>query len=196
MALPSQSNLSYATSASLLERLRETGQKDAWARFVRLYTPLLFYWARKANLKESDACDLVQEVFVLLLEKLPTFRYQKDGGFRSWLRTVTLNKLRDLQRRQTRQATRDLARGVEPELPDHAEAFWDNEYRSEVVHRALDLIKTDFEEATWKACWESLVHERPAAQIARELGISENAVYLAKFRVLKRLRHEFDGLLD
>ena len=76
------------TPASLLERLRQPGQDQAWARFVDLYTPLLFYWARRLGCQESEAADLVQEVLLLLVRKLPGFTYDQHKSFRGWLRTI------------------------------------------------------------------------------------------------------------
>src|SRR6476619_4136163 len=87
------------TSFSLLQRLREPAERQAsWQRFVQLYTPLLFHWARKLGLSAEDAADLAQEVLILLVQKLPEFNYDPERSFRGWLRTVTLNKWRDRQR--------------------------------------------------------------------------------------------------
>jgi RNA polymerase sigma-70 factor (ECF subfamily) len=79
------------TPASLLHRLRQPNAVDAWPRFVELYTPLLYYWAKRLGLQQQDAADLVQDVFVLLVQKLPEFAYDRHKSFRGWLRTVTLN---------------------------------------------------------------------------------------------------------
>src|SRR5262245_37397575 len=88
------------TSASLLERLGQPAERElAWNRFVRLYTPLLYHWARRLELSSADAADLVQEVFALLLRQLPRFAYDARKSFRGWLRIVTLNRWRDLRRR-------------------------------------------------------------------------------------------------
>src|SRR5262245_33461476 len=93
----------HTTPASLLEKLRLPAEQDAtsaaWARFIQLYTPLLFYWARRASLQESDAADLVQDVLVTLVQRMPEFSYDPSQGFRSWLRTVIMNKWRDRLRR-------------------------------------------------------------------------------------------------
>src|ERR1700731_1584788 len=89
----------HSTSASLLEQLRQAPGQEPWSRFVRLYTPLLFYWARKLGMREADASDLVQDVFTILVQKLPTFQYDQPKGFRNWLRTVLLNKWRNSLRR-------------------------------------------------------------------------------------------------
>src|SRR4051794_39668704 len=91
------------TPVSLLDRLRQPGAQEAWTRFVQLYTPLLYSWARQAGLQEHDAGDLVQDLFVLLMRKLPEFRYDPAKSFRAWLRTVLLNLWRD--RCQRRAAT-------------------------------------------------------------------------------------------
>src|SRR3954468_8593819 len=83
------------TPVSLLERLRQPDPQEAWVRFTRLYTPLLYYWARRMRLQPEDAADLVQEVFAQLVVKLPEFTYEPGKRFRAWLRTVILNKYRD-----------------------------------------------------------------------------------------------------
>jgi RNA polymerase sigma-70 factor (ECF subfamily) len=164
---------------------------------VHLYTPLLFSWARRCGETEHDAADLVQEVFVTLLQNLPTFQTDHTAGkFRAWLRTVMLNKLRDRKRRESRTAKVLAQRPPEPELPDGAEAFWEAEYQQELARRALRLMQAEFAPATWKACWETVVRGRPTAEVAREFGITENAVYIAKCRVLRRLRQHLTGLLD
>jgi RNA polymerase sigma-70 factor (ECF subfamily) len=185
------------TPASLLERLRQPGQEQAWARLVELYTPMLFGWARRLGLQSPDAADLVQEVFAVLVQKLPQFQYDRHKSFHGWLRALTLNKWRDACRRRAlrpRQADEEgLAEVVSPEAAD---AFAEDEYRQHLVGRALEMMQAEFEPATWKACWEFVVNDRPAADVARELGISVNAVYLAKGRVLRRLREELAGLLD
>jgi RNA polymerase sigma-70 factor (ECF subfamily) len=181
------------TSVSLLERLRQPTAAATWERFVRLYTPLLFYWARRLGLQEHDAADLVQDVLVVLVQKLPEFRYQPGRSFRGWLRTVLTNKWHD---RHGRAAAAPLDSEAQPQAPPDADALEEREYRLHILGRALRLMSADFEEATWRACWETVVCGRPAAEVAAELGITVNAVYLAKSRVLGRLRQDLDGLLD
>ena len=166
------------TPASLLQRLREPGATRAWDEFVALYSPLLFHWARRAGLQEADATD-------------------PRKGFRNWLRTVTLNKWRERRRKQ---AT------APPVVPDAAldevlappgeEPFWETEYRQLLSRRLLELMQAEFQPATWKACWETIVAGRSAADVGKELNLSPGAVRAAKFRVLCRLRTELDGLLD
>ena len=84
----------HTTSVSLLKRLHQPEDQLAWARFVDLYTPLLFHWARRTGLPEADAADLIQDVFGVLVRKLPEFAYDEQRSFRGWLRTVLLNQWR------------------------------------------------------------------------------------------------------
>jgi RNA polymerase sigma-70 factor (ECF subfamily) len=170
------------TSVSLLERLRQPAESQAWGRFVDLYTPLIYYWARRVGLGSEEAADLVQDVLTLLVQKLPELQYDPEKSFRGWLRTVTLNKWRENRRR----------RGIALTTA----GFWQVEYQQHLVGRALKLMQAEFQESTWKACWECVVAGKPAAQVAEELGLTVDAVYAAKSRVLRRLREELTGLLD
>jgi RNA polymerase sigma-70 factor (ECF subfamily) len=185
------------TPASLLERLRQPDDAAAWDRLVALHTPLLCDWARRLGLQEADAADLVQEVFTLLLQKLPHFTYDRQKSFRAWLWTVTANKCREMQRRRATSALPgDPGALAELTIPDTTEAIAEMEYRDYLVRRALELMRGEMQPATWKAFWESVVNERPAAEVAAELGLRENAVYLARGRALRRLRRELEGLLE
>ncbi len=184
------------TSATLLERLRQPGDAEAWTRFVQLYTPLLFRWAKRLTQRDEDAADLVQEIFLLLLQKLPEFEYQPGRSFRGWLHTVMVNKWRERQRRPSPIALADLAILTNHPAPDSLGALDEAEYRQYLVDRALQLAQAEFEPACWKACWEHVVSGRPASAIGAELGMTAGAVYVAKHRVLRRLRHYLQGLLD
>jgi RNA polymerase sigma-70 factor (ECF subfamily) len=186
----------HTTPATLLERLHGAHDERAWSWFVELYTPLLFCWARRCGETEADAADLVQEVFVTLLQTLPTFEYNRAGSFRGWLRVLLINKLRDRVRRKVRLEKALEHRPADVELPDIAEAFWDAEYHQELARQALRLMQAKFAPTTWKACWETVVGGRSRSEVARELGISENAVNIAKCRVLRRLRENLSGLVE
>jgi RNA polymerase sigma-70 factor (ECF subfamily) len=185
------------TPASLLERLQVAPDEQAWVRLVDLYTPLLYGWTRRLGLPAQDAGDLVQDVLTVLVQKLPEFTYDRHKRFRGWLWTILLNKWRDIRRRERaapvvadNPSLSDLADPNEPQALDEAE------YRHYLVGRALDLMRSEFQPTTWQACWEYVVVGRPAAEVAAQLGTSVAAIYVAKSRVLSRLRRELDGLLD
>jgi RNA polymerase sigma-70 factor (ECF subfamily) len=185
------------TPGSLLERLRRPGDPAAWEHFVRLYTPLMHSWARrKLGLNGPDAADLVQDVFTVLVQRLPEFRYDPQKRFRGWLWTVTLNAARERRRRPVLVSVSAAEPVSQAAEPDVADAVAEKEYRAYLTRRALELMRAEFRAATWTAFWETVVNGRLAADVARELGLTENAVYLAKGRVLRRLRVELDGLLD
>ena len=164
---------------------------------MQLYTPFLYHCVQKSGLVDPDAADVVQDVFVVLLEKLPTFHYEQNGSFRAWLRTVTVNKCRERFRKR-----RDVAVGGSEaglidglEIPDQ-NSLWEVEYRHQLVARAMEIMQSDFEPTTWKACWQTTVESQPAAEVAAALSITINAVYVARSRVLRRLREELRELLD
>jgi len=191
--------MSDSTSSSLLMRLRRPGEQAAWRRFIDLYTPLLFYWACRMGLPGEDAADLVQDLFVTLVQKLPQFQYDPGKSFRSWLRTVAENRWRDALRKRAaapaNAGAAALAGVAVPAVPGAA-ALWEAEYRQHLLGRAVQLMRTDFEEKTWKACWALVVDGKSGADAAAELGMTVEAVYAAKARVLRRLRQELDGLMD
>jgi RNA polymerase sigma-70 factor, ECF subfamily len=188
--------MAHTTSLTLLQRLQSPQDRDAWGRFARLYTPLLYYWCRRAGLQEQDAADLVQEVFVLLVKKLPEFRYDCDGSFRNWLRTVTLNKWRESARRRN---VRPVADGIDLDLLPANTDEWrldETEYRRQLVASALPLIEQEFSTREWQAFRRHAVDGLPAADVAAEMGLRIGTVYAAKSHVLSRLRQELAGFLE
>jgi RNA polymerase sigma-70 factor, ECF subfamily len=188
----------HSTPVSLLERLGRPQEKEAWGRFVQLYTPLLCHWARRLEMDGQDTADLVQDIFTVLVQKLPVFRYDPGKRFRGWLWTVTLNCRRArLRGREGAPVLSDDLDGLrQATTPDAVDAFAEEEYRQYLTRRAMELMQAEFRPATWKAFWETVVNERPAVEVGAELGLTENAVYLAKGRVMRSLRRELAGLLD
>jgi RNA polymerase sigma-70 factor (ECF subfamily) len=186
-----------STSVNLLRRLREPKAENAWQRFVDLYAPLIFYWARQKGLNATDSADLVQDVLTTLVVRLPDFQYDPDRRFRGWLRTVTVNRANDLYRRKASRPEVGVEEALERmTVVNESDLFIEAEYRSVIVTRALELLRSEFAETTWQAGWLQIVEGRKAADVAGELGLPVNAVYLAKSRLLARLRTELEGLLD
>lgn len=185
-----------STSASLLLRIRDKSDQQAWHRFVHIYTPLLKHWARLTHLHPDDANDLVQEVLVIALTRLQSFEYDKNGSFKAWLRKIAENKAREFYRRQAKQERFVIAaqETIETEVPSAAQVFWAKEYPAELAYRALLVMKSEFEPKTWQAAYALIFNERPVLEVAQELGISTNACFIAKSRVLRRLRESLKGL--
>lgn len=191
------------TSQSLLERLRAAPDSAAWGRFVDLYGPLIYRWLRQFGLQDHDARDVGQEVLIAVAREMPTFQYEPGkGAFRGWLRVTVINRLRGFWRdRKAKPA--GWGRGdIKHELGELAEPGsqatrrWDDEHDRYVLTKLLELLQVEFEPTTWQAFWRVAVDGEKATNVAESMGISPNAVYLAKSHVLRRLREESDGFLD
>lgn len=190
------------TSASLLGRVKND-DPAAWSRLSKIYGPLVYQWARRCGLSAEDSADIVQETFGVLARKIGSFRRERAGdSFRGWLWTIARNRVRDLMRRS---ADRAMATGgtaahmLLQEFADDAPEPVDTpEERTAteqgLVARALTLIQAEFESSTWQAFWGMAVEKRSAADVGAALGITKHAVHQAKYRVLRRLREEMDGL--
>jgi RNA polymerase sigma-70 factor (ECF subfamily) len=191
------------TSATLLGRLRAEPHSEEWERLVAIYTPLIRNWLRRAELKIVDGDDVVQDVMAVVVRRLPEFRHNgRTGAFRAWLRAITANCLRDhvRARRQVPKATGDsdfamtLAQLEDPESALSRQ--WDEEHQVHVTRMLLEQLRPGFEAKTWSAFEEFAIKGRSAADVARELGTTPNAVFIAKSKILARLREEASDLLD
>src|SRR5262249_5958110 len=169
---------------------------SAGARAADVCLPASRTWGRRCALRPADPADLVQEVFAILVQKMADFRYDRDGSFRAWLRTVTMNKLRDWKRQAARRNQVALDDVAEPAIEDEMHDFWEDEYRRQLLQNAIALIRRDFEPKTWAACWEFMDGQQPASVVAAKHSMSESSVYVAKSRVIARLREELTGLLE
>ena len=191
------------TSATLLERLRDRTDAEAWQRLVELYTPLLSGWLRRHALQAADVDDLVQEVLAAVAREAPHFQHSgRTGAFRHWLRTILANRLREFWRsRQARPAATgdsDFAAMLDQlEDPDSGiSRLWNQEHDQHIVRRLLALIEPQFTSSTWQAFHRVVLDGAPPDTVAAELGLTVNAVFIAKSRVLQRLREEGRELLD
>lgn len=185
---------------TLLERI-QANDPLAWDRLLGLYQPLVLSWCRRWGASEADSADVAQEVFVAVVSGIDRFRREREGDtFRGWLRGITRNKLLRLGERRRAQP---LAQGgtdanlrmheLPDTPPDDAEAVEDER---DLYRRALELVRDEFEPATWRAFWRVAVDGLTAPEAAAELGSTAAAVRQAKSRVLRRLRVELGDLLD
>jgi RNA polymerase sigma-70 factor (ECF subfamily) len=168
----------------------------AWERFVQLFMPLLCYWARSLGLHGTDAEELVENVFAVLADKVPQLLFGPAPGFRGWLWSVTLQVFH-ARHGQPNGSHSSRTEGL-PAQPDAEPAggLGAKEYSQYLVQRALELLREEFQPATWNAFWQFAVAGRPADEVARDLDLSVSDVYLAKGRVLRRVRTHLAGLLD
>jgi RNA polymerase sigma-70 factor, ECF subfamily len=198
----SRSEAPSEPSSSLLDRVRAQDQA-AWGRLVELYGPLVYRWCRRAGLQAADAADVGQEVFQAVARKVGDFHRDPAGGtFRGWLRAITRNKILDSFRRPAPGCPAAGGSDAQRRLQELPTRVWEDagpEAEAEdtrlLFRRAVELIRGEFEEGTWRAFWQTAVEERSPADVAADLGVTVNAVYLAKSRVLHRLREEFGDLL-
>jgi RNA polymerase sigma-70 factor (ECF subfamily) len=188
------------TSLSLLQRLRQRPDAEAWQRLVGLYAPLIHGWLRRHGVPPTDADDLAQDVLTVVVRELPQFEHnQRRGAFRTWLRTITVHRIRNFWRNQRlRPAVGDEEFGKVLDLLEDPHSTlsrqWDQEHDRQVARRLMELIQPEFELKSWRAFQRTALEGARAAEVAVELGLSVNAVLIAKSRVLQRLRAEARGL--
>jgi RNA polymerase sigma-70 factor (ECF subfamily) len=187
------------TRPSLLVRLRDIGDHEAWSQFVAVYTPLIFGFCRKRGLSEMDAGDVTQEVLKAVAGAIPRFRYDRQrSSFRNWLFKVVRSKLNNFLAAQARQpqpaGDTTILQFAENE-PDRAmEEGWERDYQASLVSWAAKQIEGEFQEQTWKAFWRTAIQGEPAGAVAGELGLTLNALYIARSRITSRLRQTIQGI--
>jgi RNA polymerase sigma-70 factor, ECF subfamily len=189
------------TSLSLIDRLKVARPEDNdWGRLQGIYLPLIQRWLRRVPGLAAEADDLAQEVFVVVIRELARFERRREGSFQAWLRTITANKAGQYCKQRGRRPSieMDCAQGFLEQMADPKSALareWDREHDEHVVRRLLAAVKGDFGATTWAAFCRLALDRLPAARVAEELGMPENAVLLAKSRVMRRLRREAGDLL-
>jgi RNA polymerase sigma factor (sigma-70 family) len=191
------------TRHSLVLRLRNLDDEAAWAEFVQLYEPLVYRLARRKGLQEADAYDLCQEVFRAVAGAIG--RWDPDPGkgrFRAWLFRIARNLLVNFLVRQRHQVAGSGRTSIQemlearPADDAQAEAEFAIEFRRRAFRWVAQRVQGEFTESTWQAFWQTGVEGRPVAVVAAELGLSAGAVYVARSRVLARLRDAVTRLAD
>jgi RNA polymerase sigma-70 factor (ECF subfamily) len=189
------------TRPSLLVRLRDARDGEAWRQFVELYAPLVYRYARRHRLQDADAADLTQEVLGAVARSAARLNYDPARGtFRGWLFRVVRNELADFgtARRRNRPGSGDTAvKRLLEEQPAPSEdelAVWEREYERQLFARACEQVRRDFQESTWQAFWLTAIQGKSGKDVAGVLGLTTAAVYLAKRRVTERLRQQIEYL--
>ena len=191
------------TSISLLNRLQRSDAPENWDRLVGLYGPLLNIWLRKYGVQDSDTDDLIQDVMLAVSSNLRSFDHNgRPGAFRAWLRSILVNRLRNFWRARDRrpqvQGDSDIDRQL-MELQDPASSMsqlWNRQHDQHVLRKLLELTKPQFAPETWLVFNRVAMKGERADIVAAEMGISINAVFIAKSRVLSSLRREAAGLIE
>lgn len=190
---PNERNLLLTTQKSLIFRIRDAGDTDAWTRFVEIYGPLIYRYGRRRGLQDADAADLSQTVLTEVSHCIGRFKYEAAiGRFRNWLMVIARFKLSRLAHKQARHTgsgdTQMLTLlNQQPAADDLAEQ-WESEYQNHLFRWAAEQIQNEVEPQTWQAFWQTAVANRPPAEVAQELNMKVGTVYVARSRVLLRIR--------
>jgi RNA polymerase sigma-70 factor (ECF subfamily) len=186
------------TRASLLVRIRDANNHVAWREFMQLYGPVIYGFARKRGLQDADAADLMQDVLRSVSAAIGRLDYdRRQGTFRGWLYTITRNKIfnflsaRKIRPRGSGDSTTNQLLDEHPD-PSGETDQWETEYQRRLVALAMDRIKGEFQDTTWRAFWLTAVEGVAASEAAQQVGLSPGAVYVAKSRVLARLKDEVE----
>jgi RNA polymerase sigma-70 factor (ECF subfamily) len=190
------------TRVSLLVRLRDRRDDEAWREFVQLYAALIYGFARQRGLQDADAADLVQEVLRSVAGAVDRLDYDpRRGTFRGWLYTITRNKIHTFlsrQRRGVRGSGHPDAQAALEEYADDGddEARWDRDYERRLFEWAADKVRGAFGDGVWQAFWQTAVEGKSPRDVARALGMSVGSVYVAKSRVLAQVKEQIQQLQD
>jgi RNA polymerase sigma-70 factor (ECF subfamily) len=187
------------TSLTLLERAAGGRDPEAWERLHGVYRPLLRRWLAAHLVAAQDADDVAQQVLLVVHEKLPEFRHNgRPGAFRNWLRQITVRRVlhhrRDRGRDLPRAGADDLTELADPDSP--LSRLWDAEYERHVLTAAMEAARVEFTEESWRIFRLTVMEGRTVEEAAGETGVSAAAARKTRWRVLRRLRAEMDGLLD
>ncbi len=190
-----------ATRPSLLLRVRDSDDRDAWQEFVELYSPVLYAYLRRRGLQDADIADVLQDVLASVARAIREFHYQPQSGrFRAWLYTVTRNAMFDFanssKKRPVATGDSDFHQAVLSNVATDDEEQWERDWERARFDWAVARVQPQFEESTWQAFWQVAVEGRTSQAAAETLGLSVGAVYIAKSRVTAAIRREIEELGD
>lgn len=186
-----------ATRPTLLLRVRDSADSNAWTEFAEIYAPLIHRFARRQGLQEQDAADLTQDVLLLVAKNIGKFDYDpKAGKFRNWLFRIARNRIINKHSEEKRhpQGSGDTDIGnLLSNLPgetDESSAIWDREYEQRMFEWAAEKIRKSVQPTTWQAFWQTAVDGKSAKEVADSLGITPATVYVYKGRVMAQIKEQ------
>lgn len=183
------------TQQSLIARVKDLGDGASWAEFLGIYQPIVFRMARRRGMQEADALDVMQQVFLSIARSIEN--WTPDEGrppFRAWLSTIAKNAITKALTRRPRDVGAGASSVIDllHEVPsaDAATEELIAEARHEVVRWAAEQLRSEFSDVTWNIFWQTAIEGIPAAEVAKATGRSPGAIYVARYRVLTRLREK------
>lgn len=187
------------TRPSLILRLKNLRDVQAWTEFTAVYEPLVYRLATKLGMQHADADEAKQEVMLHLAKVVATWQPTEQGSFRGWLYRVARNvMLRYLEKNDRHVAGSGDSRHQDAlaQIKDRSEAEFDLEFQRQVFAWATRRIRAEVQPATWSAFWDTFVEQQPVEGVAEQLGMSVGNVYVARCRVMKRLREAVKRQMD
>ena len=191
------------TRFSLVVRLKNAHDHEAWTEFVAIYEPLILRLLERNRLQECDARDVCQQVLQAVAKDIEQWRPDgRDGSFRRWLFQIARNRMIKFlvkERKRLRGVGGSDAQMALEQARDDRETvseLFEREFRQQLMLWAAEQIRPEFRESTWQAFWRSYVEDQPIAEVARQLGLSEGAVYVARSRIIARLRKKVRDSID
>jgi RNA polymerase sigma-70 factor (ECF subfamily) len=188
------------TRASLLVQLRDGSNHAAWQEFVKLYGPVVYGFARKRGLQDADAADLMQDVMRSVSAAIVRLDYDRNQGtFRGWLFTISRNKIfnflsaRRIRPRGSGDTDAQLLLNAQPDDHDSADT-WEMEYQRRLASLAMERVRSEFQEKSWQSFWLTAVEGQAAAEVSKQIGLSAGAIYVAKSRILARIKEEVETM--
>jgi RNA polymerase sigma-70 factor (ECF subfamily) len=185
------------TSLSLLQRLADNTDGQAWGEFCSLYEPLLRLWLDRYGIQDCDADDLVQDTLLALVADIRRFKHPgHSGAFRGWVRSILVNRLRNSWRKRRNTpsvpGTSEFWERLDELEDPHSSLshLWNTEHDRHVLGRLLERVAPRFAEGTYGIFRQYVLENVGATQVAAEWGVTVNAVFIAKSRVLRALRQE------
>jgi len=183
-------------------RLRDTRDGEAWAQFVEIYSPLVYQYMRRRGLQDADAVDVTQEVLRTVVRSVGGFNHNRRlGAFRKWLMSVARSRLADFIGKRGNQVSASgetvaMEKLNQQPARESEDENLEREYQKCLFQWAVDKVHGEFQESTWQAFWQTYVEERRCSEVAKQLQVTTQAVYMARGRVLSRLRQKIREVQD